>query len=138
MTPRRGGPSTALWSCCTGSECPPGRTLTTAGRRTGQPRTTPVLPIEGNETRYLVAPYGTVDWVQNIRANPDVTISRGRRTERFRAIEAPAGEAAPVIKRYLKSMPIVRPYSDLSPQDDLDAVAAGAAAHPVFRLEQAV
>lgn len=40
-----------------------------------------------------------------------------------------------MIRAYLESQPIVRPYSDLSPQDDLDAFAAGAGAHPVFRLE---
>lgn len=119
---------------------PTGRvvSLTTTGRRTGQPRTTPVSPIEANQNRYLVAPYGEVEWVRNVRANPDITISRGRRTERLRAVEVPADEAAPVIKAYLELMPIVRPYSDLSPQDDLDAFVGGAAAHPVFRLEQPV
>lgn len=44
--------------------------LTSTGRRTGQPRTTPVSPIEVNETRYLIAPYGAVDWVRNVRATP--------------------------------------------------------------------
>lgn len=119
---------------------PTGRvvSLTTTGRHTGQSRTTPVSPIEANQNRYLVAPYGEVGWVRNVRANPDMTISRGRRTERLRAVEVPADEAAPVIKAYLELMPIVRPYSDLSPQDDLDAFASGAAAHPVFRLEQPV
>jgi len=117
---------------------PTGRTvsLTTTGRRTGQARTTPVSPIEVDEARYLVAPYGPVDWVRNVRANPDVTIARGRHTEPLRAVEVPPDEAAPVIKAYLQREPIVRPYSDLSPQDDLEAFAAGVAAHPVFRLEQ--
>jgi hypothetical protein len=42
--------------------------LTVPGRRTGQPRSTPItLQVEGAR-RYAMAPYGEVAWVQNARA----------------------------------------------------------------------
>jgi hypothetical protein len=35
-----------------------GATLTVVGRRTGEPRRVPVIPVELGGTRYLVSPYG--------------------------------------------------------------------------------
>ena len=54
--------------------------LTTTGRKTNQKRTTPVILVEAAPERWLVSPYGVVAWVHNVRANPEVTIRRGRRT----------------------------------------------------------
>ena len=39
--------------------------LTTRGRKTGRPRTNPVVPVEHDRRRWLVAPYGPVSWVHN-------------------------------------------------------------------------
>ena len=41
--------------------------LTTQGRKTGLPRTNPVVPVEHGGRRWLVAPYGPVSWVHNAR-----------------------------------------------------------------------
>ena len=46
----------------------PAHILTTTGRRTGTPRAVPVSPIELDGVEYLVAPYGPVAWVLNLRA----------------------------------------------------------------------
>ena len=43
--------------------------LTVRGRKSGQPRTTPVAVIEQDGDRYLIAAYGIVDWVRNLRAS---------------------------------------------------------------------
>jgi deazaflavin-dependent oxidoreductase (nitroreductase family) len=43
-------------------------TLTLVGRRTGEPRKVPVIPVEVGQSRYLVSPYGEYDWVRNLRA----------------------------------------------------------------------
>ena len=61
----------------------PARTylLTVAGRRSGTPRTTPVTLVEEGGQRWLVAPYGEVAWVRNLRASGKATISRGGRTD---------------------------------------------------------
>src|ERR1017187_4386299 len=43
-------------------------TLTLAGRRTGEARKVPVIPVEVGGSRYLVSPYGESDWVRNLRS----------------------------------------------------------------------
>lgn len=108
--------------------------LTTRGRKSGRPHTTPVsLAIDGDQ-RWLVAPYGTVSWVHNIRANGELSLRRGGRTERLRAVEVDSDTAAPVLKRYLQREKIVRPYFDVAPDADLATFAAEAGRHPVFAI----
>ena len=58
--------------------------MTTIGRKTGQPRTTPVTIVEWAGRRWLVAPYGPVSWVHNARAAGWVTLRRGGRSTRCR------------------------------------------------------
>lgn len=111
--------------------------LTVKGRRTGQRRSTPVNPIVHDGTRWLVAPYGTVSWVRNVRAAREVTLSRGRNEQHFRAIEVRGEEAAPILREYLGKIRVVRPYFDVTPTSSLEAFAAEADHHPVFRLEPA-
>ncbi len=79
--------------------------LTVRGRKSGQPRTTPVVIITQNGKRYVVAAYGVVDWVRNLRAAGAGTLTRGRRKEEFTAVEAPPDEAAPILKLVLASGP---------------------------------
>jgi deazaflavin-dependent oxidoreductase (nitroreductase family) len=105
------------------------------GRRSGRPRSTPVNPIEQDGTRWLVAPYGAVGWVRNVRASGEVELSHGRHSQRFRATEVEAEEAAPVLRAYVRKLRVVRPYFNARPDDPLDAFAAEAKCHPVFRLE---
>jgi F420H(2)-dependent quinone reductase len=52
--------------------------LTTTGRRSGQPRTTPLLCIRDGDRYLAIGSYGgddrTPQWVQNLQANPDASI----------------------------------------------------------------
>ena len=57
------------------------------------PRTTPVSLIEHQGRRWLVAPYGEVSWVRNVRAAVELELRRGGTAERCLAREAAAGEA---------------------------------------------
>src|SRR5690348_8147640 len=57
--------------------------LTTRGRKSGQPRTNPVVPVEHGGRRWLVAPYGPVSWVHNARAAGRVTLTRRRDTRQI-------------------------------------------------------
>jgi deazaflavin-dependent oxidoreductase (nitroreductase family) len=59
--------------------------LTVRGRKSGQPHTTPVVIVEQEGKRYLLSPFGVVDWVRNLRASGVATFSRGRRHEQVRA-----------------------------------------------------
>ena len=114
----------------------PARTylLTVAGRRSGAPRTTPVTLVEEGGRRWLVAPYGEVAWVRNLRAAGKATLSRGGRTEAIAIREVNAEEAAPVLKMYVTRVPITRPYFDAKPESDLAAFRAEAPRHPVFAI----
>jgi deazaflavin-dependent oxidoreductase (nitroreductase family) len=109
--------------------------LTTRGRRTGRPHTNPVTLVEHGEQRWLVAPYGTVDWVHNARAAGRVSLRRGRRTlERsIRELDDPH-EAAPILKEYLSITGPPRRYFSAKLDDPVEQFAAEALAHPVFEL----
>jgi deazaflavin-dependent oxidoreductase (nitroreductase family) len=113
------------------------RLLTVTGRRTGQPRTTPVVPVQTDRGRWLVAPYGEVDWVRNARAAGEVTLRRGRTSETLAVTELSPGDAVPVLREYLAFKPVrrrVQPYFDVTPDSSDEAFAADAAHHPVFEL----
>jgi deazaflavin-dependent oxidoreductase (nitroreductase family) len=110
--------------------------LTTRGRRSGLPHSTPVTLIERPGGRWLIAPYGSVGWVLNARAAGRVRLSRGRRAEDFRVDEVSAQEAAPILQMYLRKVRIVRPYFDAAPDDPLEVFVAEASRHPVFRVHR--
>lgn len=110
--------------------------LTTTGRRSGLPRTTPVTLVEDGTDRWLVAPYGVVPWVRNVRTNPNVVLRRGRDRQRLCATPVDPATAGPVLRQYARAVSVTRPYFDATPDDPDEAFAAEAAAHPVFRLTQ--
>jgi deazaflavin-dependent oxidoreductase (nitroreductase family) len=114
----------------------PARTylLTVAGRRTGVARTTPVTLVEEGGKRWLVAPYGEVAWVRNLRAAGKAILTRGGRVETIVIREVNADDAAPVLKLYVTRVPITRPYFDARPESDLAAFRAEAPRHPVFAI----
>ena len=108
--------------------------LTVPGRQTGRPRSTPVQLLFLVGERWLVAPYGEGDWVKNARAAGAVELTRARKTERVRVDEVGPEEAAPVLREYLRHTPIVKPYFDATAGSPLEAFAAEATRHPVFRV----
>lgn len=108
--------------------------LTTRGRKSGRRHTTPVSLVIDNGQRWLVAPYGAVGWVHNVRANGQATLRRGRLTEQVQAAEVDADVAAPVLRSYLQRERIVQPYFDVAPDAELADFAAEASRHPVFAL----
>jgi len=108
--------------------------LTVRGRKSGQPHSVPVRLIEQNGQRYLVAPYGVVQWVRNLRAAGTATLTRGRRAEAISVIELPAQQAAPVLKQYLMHIAAIRPYFDATKNSPLAAFELEAVRHPVFQI----
>jgi deazaflavin-dependent oxidoreductase (nitroreductase family) len=109
--------------------------LTVPGHRSGAPRSTPVTLVEEGGRRWLVAPYGEVAWVRNVRAAGKATLSRGGHTDEIALREVGTDEAAPVLKLYVTRVPITRPYFDVRPGSDLGAFRAEAPRHPVFAIE---
>ena len=109
--------------------------LTVRGRTSGLPRTTPVNLIRHQGRRWLVAPYGEVGWVRNLRAAGEAELRRAGTAERCLAREATVEEAVPVLRSYLRQLRIViGPYFDVTPSSPDAAFAAEAPRHPVFLL----
>jgi deazaflavin-dependent oxidoreductase (nitroreductase family) len=108
--------------------------LSVPGRKSGRLYTTPVTLVEQAGLRWLVAPYGEVGWVRNARAAGEVTLHRGRHREDVVVFPLDAAEAAPVLKQYVREVPITRPYFEAQPTASLAAFQAEADRHPVFRI----
>jgi deazaflavin-dependent oxidoreductase (nitroreductase family) len=108
--------------------------LTVAGRKSGHRYSTPVQLVIDDAGRWLVAPYGEREWVKNARVAGEVDLMRAGRSRRHRIEELGPGEAAPVLREYLRTTPIVKPYFDADADAPLEAFAAEADRHPVFRL----
>jgi deazaflavin-dependent oxidoreductase (nitroreductase family) len=108
--------------------------LTTRGRKTGLPRTNPVTLVERDGRRWLVAPYGAVSWVHNLRAAGRATLTRRGRAGEWAAREVTAEEAGPVLKEYLRITGPPRRYFDVEPDGPVEAFVAEADRHPVFEL----
>ncbi len=109
--------------------------LTVRGRKSGQPRTTPVTLIELDGDRLLIAPFGSVNWVRNLRAAGSATLTRGRHSERVSTVELSIQEAGPILKKSLAGVPsFVANYFDVTPDSPLADFEREAPRHPVFRL----
>jgi deazaflavin-dependent oxidoreductase (nitroreductase family) len=126
--------------------------LTVPGRRTGRPVHVPlvVFPYGGN--RHLVASYGVVNWVRNLRAaDGRAELRRGRATEKITAIELSAEQAGPILRFSLQTGPpgiprlvvrmfrrfFVLPYLDVDMNSSDDDFARSAHNHPVFLVQSA-
>ena len=64
----------------------------------------------------------------------EVELSRAGRSERFRIEEVAPERSAPILRRYLKGVPVVRPFFDVKPSSPLADFIVEAPRHPVFRL----
>lgn len=108
--------------------------LTTRDRRTGEPHTTPVVPVELGGTSWLVAPYGAVGWVRNVREDRRVRLRYGRTSRDFVIREVGPDEAGPVLKRYVAVATKTRSQFAATKDSPVADFAAEAGRHPVFEL----
>jgi deazaflavin-dependent oxidoreductase (nitroreductase family) len=108
--------------------------LTVTGRITGNPHAVPVVLVAEGNKRWLVAPYGEVDWVKNARATGMVKLSRRERNENLAIRELPPEHAAPILKKYLEENRLTKPYFDARVDSSLDAFVEEARSRPVFEL----
>jgi deazaflavin-dependent oxidoreductase (nitroreductase family) len=125
--------------------------LTVRGRKSGRPIENPLVVFPKDENRYLVAAYGTVNWVRNIRAaDGQATLTRGHHTEQIVAVELPPEEAAPVLRYALETgapnvwRPLVKayrrflvlPYLDVDVDSSLEEFQRTVITHPVFLVRE--
>ena len=109
--------------------------LTVRGRKSGQPRTVAIALIEQNGKRYIGSPFGLVDWVRNLRAAGEATLTRGRRSEIVKARELPRHEAARLLQENFKRGNPFAHYFGVTPESSLADFERAMASHPVFLLE---
>jgi deazaflavin-dependent oxidoreductase (nitroreductase family) len=112
----------------------PAHLLTTVGRKSGLPRSVPVVLVTEAGKRYLVAPYGPVPWVLNARAAGQVHLQHGRQSGDFTIREVGAAEAGPVLKSYVRVASATRPYFKANKDSPVAEFVAEASDHPVFEL----
>jgi deazaflavin-dependent oxidoreductase (nitroreductase family) len=101
--------------------------LAVRGRRSGEIRRVPVIPVEHAGARYLVSPRGETQWARNLRSAGEGELRGKRGVERFRAIEVPVAERPPIIAAYqaVAGRAVASFFTALP----------DAADHPVFRLD---
>lgn len=112
----------------------PAYILTVRGRKTGTSHSTPVSLVENDDGRWLVAPYGEVGWVRNVRAAGEATLSRRGYAETLAIEEVPVDQRAPILKTYFDRESFARQYTDFTPETSVETYAEKASNHPVFKL----
>ena len=125
---------TAIFSVLARAGIGPAHLLTTRGRKTGRPRTTPVILVVHDRQRWLVAPYGAVPWVLNARAAGQVTLRRGGDRHDYTLRQLPPAQAGPILQHYIRIAPATRPYFQASKDSPVGDFIAEADRHPVFEL----
>lgn len=112
------------------------RVLEVAGRKTGEPRRTPVNLLRFEDRRYLVAPRGHTQWVRNLRASGEGRLWLGRRSEAFTAAELSDDEKPPLLRAYLKrwKAEVGVFFDGVGPDSSEEELRRIAPDHPVFRL----
>jgi deazaflavin-dependent oxidoreductase (nitroreductase family) len=110
--------------------------LTVRGRKSGQPRTVALVIMERNGKRYVGSVYGIVDWVRNLRAAGEATLTRGRRSETVKARELPKGEATLLLREEIKGGNPFARYYGVTADSSLEEFERAVLTHPLFVLER--
>jgi deazaflavin-dependent oxidoreductase (nitroreductase family) len=116
----------------------PNGLVTIRGRKSGVLRTNPVAVIEYSGRRWIWAPWGEVNWVQNLRAAGEATISKRGRTDEVRATELSADERIGFFRDDLgglaRSIPFGVWFIRTVDGVDLNDPEGAAEGRPVFEL----
>ena len=117
--------------------------LTIRGRKTGLDRTVPIGVFDRDGHAYIVAAFGEVNWVRNLRAAGVATITQGDHPGTYAADQVQGEEAALVLRdclaAYLPSPlagPMLRQRIAVTADAPLDVLAVEARRTPVFRLTE--
>jgi deazaflavin-dependent oxidoreductase (nitroreductase family) len=114
--------------------------LTVPGRKSGQPRSTPITPMYVDGKRYVVAGFPGADWEKNARAADTATLSAGRKSETVCMVELSADDARPLLRQFPTLVPTGISFmkrSGLVVEGTADECAALAGRCTVFRFDPA-
>ena len=121
-----------------GKEAP--MVLTVPGRKSGEPRSTPITPMYVDDERYVVSGFPGADWVKNARAADTATLTSGKTAETVRMVELSPEDARPLLRRFPTLVPTGVSFmkrsglvTDATP-DEFEALAGRCA---VFRFDPA-
>jgi deazaflavin-dependent oxidoreductase (nitroreductase family) len=120
----------------------PNALITIRGRKSGVPRTTPIALVEVDGKRWVIGTFGETNWVRNLRAAREATLTVGRKRDEVVAQELDLEDRAAFFRD------VVGPYarrlrigglllSILGAKEVLDDPAAAAQNRPVFELRPA-
>jgi deazaflavin-dependent oxidoreductase (nitroreductase family) len=116
----------------------PAMVLTVPGRKSGQPRSTPMTPFEFDGGLYVVAGYPGAHWAANARTAGNGTLSKGRRSRQVKIVELTAEQARPILRVYPAEVPVGVAFAKRSgmvrdgTSDEFEALAGRIA---VFRFD---
>jgi deazaflavin-dependent oxidoreductase (nitroreductase family) len=114
------------------------RVLEVRGRKSGEPRHTPVNLLTHDGRQYLVSPRGEGQWVRNVRAaDGRLATIVGTRREEWVARELGDAAKVPVLRAYLRrwKSEVGIFFEGTSADSTDDELAAIAPRHPVFALD---
>jgi deazaflavin-dependent oxidoreductase (nitroreductase family) len=126
-----------LWNRVIGLGVLPRRwvVLEVPGRRSGQLTRFPLGMADVDDQWYLVSMLGAdCNWVRNVRAADGHVVLRRRRARRCRLVDVPVAQRAPILQRYLRTVPGGRPHIPVSADASLGELVAVAERYPVFRV----
>jgi deazaflavin-dependent oxidoreductase (nitroreductase family) len=117
----------------------PNALITVAGRRSGQPRSAGVALLEVSGRRWVMSAYGETNWVRNLRAAGEATLTVRGRPAPVIARELPLPEAEAffreVLTPYFRAFPLpLRLFGRIFVGEMVDDPAAASHRHPVFEL----
>jgi deazaflavin-dependent oxidoreductase (nitroreductase family) len=112
--------------------------LTVPGRKSGQPRSTPITPMHLDGKRYVVVGFPGADWEKNARAAKTATLTAGKKSEAVRMVELSTDEARPLLRQFPTLVPTGISFMKRSglvtegTPDEFEALAGRCA---VFRID---
>jgi hypothetical protein len=105
-------------------------TLEVARRNAVDPQRVPVIPLEYDDSLFVVSTRGESEWVKNVRAAGTLRLGQKGKFETYAATEVPAGELPGILTAYrLKAGREANGYWKRLP---------GASDHPTFKLTSAL
>ena len=112
------------------------RILEVRGRKSGEPRRTPVNPLTLEGAQYLVSPRGHTQWVRNLRVRGEGRLLHGGRAEDFTASEVPDDEKPPILRAYLErwKWEVGQFFGGVGPDATDNELRRIAPDHPIFRI----
>jgi deazaflavin-dependent oxidoreductase (nitroreductase family) len=116
------------------------RLVTIRGRKSGLPRTAALAVLQIGDRRWVWAPWGDVQWVQNLRAAGNATIAERGGKEDVRAIELDptqrVGFFRDVLAPFARNIPFGYWFIRTVDGVDLHDPEAAAKRCPVFELHE--